>query len=132
MSVVDQIPELPLTLSKPYRDVIRSFVLNNAADRPTPQEAFRRLACVCFGPIRLLDGLRDGNDSSADAGLKAGRELVGNAEDCAAWLHRRRVELLWGDRRSDEDAVEFELRVVYLSSGDGVSVWEDVRAVWKL
>ena len=130
MSVAGQIPELPRTLSRPYCDVIRSFVLNNAADRPTPQEAFRRLACVCFGPIPQLDGLRDGDVSAADARLKAGRELVGDAEDCAAWLHRRRVELLCGGGRSDEDAVEFELRVVYLSSSDGGSLFEDVRAVW--
>ena len=129
--VAFQIPNLPDTLSTPYRRVLRSFVLNNAADRPTPEQAFRRLACLCFGPIHVLDGLDDDDsDSVADRRVKSGREMVGDADECDAWLHRRRVELLCRGRWSDEDAVEYELRAVYLGSGDGARVWDDVRAVW--
>ena len=123
-----QIPELPRTLSTPYIRVIRSFVLNNVADRPTPVQAFRRLACVCFGPVPApLD-----TDTDSDRSLRTGRDVVHNAADCAAWLWRQRVDLLCHGRRLDEDAVAFELRAVYLCVGDGASVWEEVRAAWGL
>jgi hypothetical protein len=78
VATLPQIPTLPSSLSGAFRRLLQSLVLSEASRRPSVVEAWRRIACLCFGPAISDD---------ADA--------VGWDEPrCSTWLQSARIHML--------------------------------------
>jgi hypothetical protein len=119
-----QIPALPEALSAPYRRLLQSLVCDDPSRRPTVAQAFRRLACICFGPSSLL-----------------------SQSECDEWLLRQRSRAIYQWHTADDSegsdvasgssksrrqlmvCREFELRVQYLSESSKVTLRDDLQWV---